>query len=120
MNALEFLEISTKRPLLWFAAAVATAGVAVVGTGAAANAQTSRFAESASAAFGYTDAGCTSDTSVADQLTVRCAPGSGTGRHAFIRCRDPLGIPHTHIGATIGEQGGRSTAMCAPSEVAST
>ncbi|MEU0869588.1 hypothetical protein [Nocardia brasiliensis] len=98
------------RPLLWFAAALATAGFAITGTGSAAG----------EVAAGYTEAGCASDTSVPGQLTVRCVPGAGAGQHAFIRCRDPLGIPHTHIGATIGAQGGWSTATCAPSEIAST
>ncbi|WP_280392668.1 hypothetical protein [Nocardia brasiliensis] len=98
------------RPLLWFAAALATAGFAITGTGSAAG----------EVAAGYTEAGCASDTSIPGQLTVRCVPGAGAGQHAFIRCRDPLGIPHTHIGATIGAQGGWSTATCAPSEIAST
>lgn len=61
-------------------------------------------------------AGCTTDTSVANQLTLRCEPGAGRGEHAYIRCRDLLGMPHTHIGLPIGNTGGSSTAVCAPYE----
>ncbi|WP_240771677.1 hypothetical protein [Nocardia sp. CS682] len=60
--------------------------------------------------------GCTTDVSVPNELTVTCDPGSGVGEHAFIRCRDLLGMPHTHIGATIGPDGGWSRANCAPAE----
>ncbi|MFF3227999.1 hypothetical protein ACFYV7_34740 [Nocardia suismassiliense] len=60
--------------------------------------------------------GCTTDVSVPNELTVTCDPGSGVGEHAFIRCRDLLGMPHTHIGATIGADGGWSRATCAPAE----
>lgn len=60
--------------------------------------------------------GCTTDSSVPNELTVTCDPGSGVGEHAFIRCRDLLGMPHTHIGETIGPGGGWSRATCAPAE----
>ncbi|WP_245746516.1 hypothetical protein [Nocardia altamirensis] len=60
--------------------------------------------------------GCTTDTSVTNQLTLTCEPGAGDGAHAFIRCRDILGMPHTHIGPTIGRDGGGSTAVCALAE----
>lgn len=60
--------------------------------------------------------GCATDSSVPNELTVTCDPGSGVGEHAFIRCRDLLGMPHTHIGTTIGTDGGWSRANCAPAE----
>ncbi|MFD6161742.1 hypothetical protein ACFWF7_35765 [Nocardia sp. NPDC060256] len=60
--------------------------------------------------------GCTTDSSVPNELTVTCDPGAGVGEHAYIRCRDLLGMPHTHIGATIGTDGGWSRANCAPAE----
>ncbi len=60
--------------------------------------------------------GCTTDTSVTNELTLQCEPGAGAGEHAYIRCRDLLGMPHTHIGPAIGTEGGWSTAVCAPYE----
>ncbi|AFU03990.1 hypothetical protein AW168_05085 [Nocardia brasiliensis] len=65
-------------------------------------------------------AGCRADDSIARQLTVDCEPGAGNGQHAYIRCTDIFGIKHTHIGTPIGEQGGRSTAVCGPDEVGNT
>ncbi|MFI9504739.1 hypothetical protein [Nocardia sp. NPDC052566] len=61
-------------------------------------------------------AGCRADTSVRNQLTVECEPGGGVGQHAYIRCTDAVGLKHTHIGTPIGQEGGRSTAMCGPDE----
>lgn len=60
--------------------------------------------------------GCSSDYSVPNEVTMRCAPGAGTGEHAYIRCRDVVGILHTHIGETIRAEGGGSRAVCAPGE----
>ncbi|QIS10527.1 hypothetical protein [Nocardia arthritidis] len=60
--------------------------------------------------------GCSSDYSVSNEMTMKCEPGSGQGQHAFIRCRDLVGIAHTHIGPTIGSDGGWSRAVCAPGE----
>ncbi len=65
-------------------------------------------------------AGCRADYSTPRQLTVDCDPGAGVGEHAYIRCTDTVGIKHTHIGTPIGEQGGRSTAVCGPDEVGNT
>lgn len=60
--------------------------------------------------------GCQADYSVPNQLTTTCAPGAGVGQHAYIRCADLAGIRHTHIGVTIGREGGGSTAVCAAGE----
>lgn len=61
-------------------------------------------------------AGCTTDISVPNELTIDCQPGAGAGQHAYIRCTDNAGLRHTHIGTPIGEEGGRSTAVCRPDE----
>lgn len=74
------------------------------------------FAGSGPAAADPDVSGCTTDSSVPNELTITCDPGAGVGEHAFIRCRDLLGLPHTHIGATIGTGGGWSRANCAPAE----
>ncbi|MBF6330897.1 hypothetical protein [Nocardia transvalensis] len=60
--------------------------------------------------------GCSADYSVPNQVTVTCEPGAGNGTHAFIRCRDLGGLPHTRIGAPIGPDGGVSQAVCATDE----
>ncbi|MEV6773072.1 hypothetical protein AB0N05_31005 [Nocardia sp. NPDC051030] len=59
---------------------------------------------------------CVTDTSVPNQVTVTCPPGAGAGQHAFIRCSDIGGIPHTRIGPTLSEEGGVSQANCATGE----
>ncbi|MFI9508049.1 hypothetical protein [Nocardia sp. NPDC052566] len=60
--------------------------------------------------------GCTTDTAIPNELTMRCEPGAGEGEHAFLRCRDLVGVMHTHIGPAIGPGGGWSRAVCAPGE----
>ncbi|WP_069166861.1 hypothetical protein [Nocardia altamirensis] len=60
--------------------------------------------------------GCTADYSVANEVTVNCGPGAGSGTHAFIRCRDLGGVAHTRIGIPIGPDGGASRAVCATDE----
>ncbi|MFD0000657.1 hypothetical protein [Nocardia sp. NPDC127526] len=60
--------------------------------------------------------GCVTDDSVPDQMTLTCPPGAGAGQHAFIRCRDLGGLPHTRIGPTLGAEGGVSRANCAAGE----
>ncbi|MBF6331969.1 hypothetical protein IU452_26030 [Nocardia transvalensis] len=60
--------------------------------------------------------GCTFDTSVPNAATLACAPGSGVGQHAFIRCRDTGGVLHTRVGITLGTEGGSSRAVCADGE----
>jgi hypothetical protein len=60
--------------------------------------------------------GCTADYSIANEMTVNCSPGAGSGTHASIRCRDLGGVPHTRIGIPIGPEGGASRAVCATDE----
>ncbi|MFD6158134.1 hypothetical protein ACFWF7_11055 [Nocardia sp. NPDC060256] len=60
--------------------------------------------------------GCAVDYSVPNVLTLSCQPGAGQNLHAFLRCRDVVGILHSHIGITLGANGGTSRAYCGPGE----